>query len=99
MIREIKRLGSIRQYRVGKAGIAHVQVAGCKGLILLIKLPPDEQGEGAGTQSYRDIGATLKAQGVTLTSSDCLSDATRAIWQRLAEEGLARAIDAGWEWV
>ena len=99
MIREIKRLGSIRQYRIGKAGIAHVQVAGGKGLILLIKLPPDEQGEGVGTQAYRDIGATLMAQGVILASSDYLNDATRTIWQSLAAEGLARSTASGWEWV
>jgi hypothetical protein len=99
MIREIKRIGSVIQYRVWNNGIAHVRVMEGVAQIALIRLPSDEQGQGLGSQAYRDIGAHLKAQGITLRSSDHLTDATRAIWQGLAADGLAQVTDAGWEWL
>jgi hypothetical protein len=98
MIREIKRLGSIRQYSVGRAGIAHVRIDGDRASIVLIRLPADEQGQGIASQAYRDLGATLKAQGITLQASDSLTDSTRAIWQGLETDGLAMAAGDGWEW-
>lgn len=98
MIREIKRFGSIRQYRIGRAGLAHVRIDGDRASIVLIRLPADERGQGIASQSYRDLGATLKAQGITLQASDSLTDATRAIWQGLGADGLAVAADGGWEW-
>jgi hypothetical protein len=98
MIREIKRLGSIRQYRIGRAGVAHVRIYGDRASIVLIRLPEDEQGQGIASQAYRDLGAALKAQGITLQASDSLTDATRAIWQGLEADGLAVASGDGWEW-
>ena len=98
MIREIKRLGSIRQYSVGRAGRAHVKIDGDRASIVLIRLPVDERGQGIASQAYRYLGAILKAQGITLQSSDNLTDATRAIWQGLDADGLALASGDGWEW-
>jgi hypothetical protein len=98
MIREIKRIGSIRQYSVGRAGIAHVKIDGDRASIVLIRLPANEQGQGIASQAYRYLGQTLKAQGITLQSSDNLTDATRAIWQGLDADGLALASGDGWEW-
>lgn len=99
MIREIKRIGSVRQYRIGREGIAHVRVVESVAQIAMVRLPADEQGHGLGSQAYRDIGALLKSQGITLQSSNALTDATRAIWQGLTADGLARATDTGWEWL
>lgn len=99
MIREIKRIGSVRQYRVGREGIAHVRVMDDAAEIAMIRLPAADQGQGIASQAYRDIGAHLKAQGVTLQSSDALTNATRAIWQGLTDDGLARATETGWEWL
>ena len=98
MIREIKRLGSIRQYSVGRAGRAHVKIDGDRASIVLIRLPVDERGQGIASQAYRYLGATLKAQGITLQASDSLTDATRAIWQGLEADGLAMAAGDRWEW-
>jgi hypothetical protein len=99
MIREIKRIGSIRQYSVGRAGVAHVKIDGDRASIVLIRLPVDEQGQGIASQAYRYLGAILKSQGITLASSDSLTDAPRAIWQGLETDGLAVAAGDGWEWI
>jgi hypothetical protein len=98
MIREIKRIGSIRQYSVGRAGRAHVRIDGDRAFIVLIRLPVDERGQGIASQAYRYLGAILNEQGITLQSSDSLTEATRAIWQGLEADALAVASGDGWEW-
>jgi hypothetical protein len=65
---------------------------------VMIHVPAYERGQGLASQAYRYLGATLKAQGITLASSDSLTDATRSIWQGLEADGLAVASGGGWEW-
>lgn len=67
--------------------------------VAFVELDPSERGAGIGLQAYKTLAAALAVKGITLRSSKGQYAAGKALWQKLAAEGLAKPIGQGaFEW-